>query len=102
MVDGFKTLLEGKAPFVQHTALTDSLFPMNNVVKIALVGDWEADNDAATRAAAQIKACNPDIVIHLGDIDDAGQDDERSRSFVDMADRRKSVMGVIPPDSASR
>ena len=56
VVDGFKTLLDGKAPFVQHKALTDFLFPINDKVKIALVADWGADNDPAKRVAALIKA----------------------------------------------
>lgn len=75
VVDGFKTLLEGDATFVTHTALTDFMFDVGDV-KIAIVGDWGADNDAAKKVAAQIKANNPDIVIHLGDIYYAGQNDE--------------------------
>jgi hypothetical protein len=76
VVDGFKTLFDGKAPFVQHKKLTDFFYQIDKQVKIALVGDWGAENDAARRVAEQIKVANPDIVIHLGDIYYAGPDDE--------------------------
>lgn len=76
IVDSFKTLFEGKAPFVQHQALTDFLHPIPDQITIALVADWAASNDAAALVAAQIRAARPDIVIHLGDIYYAGQENE--------------------------
>jgi hypothetical protein len=76
VIDGFKTLIEGDAPFVQHKALTDFLYPMPDQITIALVSDWGADNEPAQNVAAQIKAASPDIVIHLGDIYYAGQQNE--------------------------
>jgi hypothetical protein len=99
LVDGFKTLFEGDAAFVQHTALTDFLYPLKDPVKIALVGDWGADNDAARAVAAQIKASQPDIVIHLGDIYYAGQENEAEEalSIWPMAD---PVTGAIPPGTS--
>jgi hypothetical protein len=99
LVDGFKTLFEGKAPFVQHKALTDFLYPIADQVKIALVGDWGADNDAASRVAAQIKANNPDIVIHLGDIYYAGQEDE-AKAALSIWPKADPATGAIPPGTS--
>jgi Calcineurin-like phosphoesterase len=98
LVDGFKTLFDGKAPFVQHAALTDFLYPMKEQIKIALVGDWGADNNVAQRVAAQIKASQPDIVIHLGDIYYAGQENEAEATLKiwPMAD----ATGAVPPGTS--
>jgi hypothetical protein len=46
---------------------------------IALLGDWGADNDHAKRIAAQVKARNPTLAIHLGDIYYAGSEYETQR-----------------------
>ena len=76
VIDGFRTRLHGKATFVQHQNLNDFLHPIDDQTTIAIVGDWGGHNDAAQRVAQQIKAKNPKIVIHLGDIYYAGQDNE--------------------------
>jgi 3',5'-cyclic AMP phosphodiesterase CpdA len=81
IIDGFKTLFEGKAPFVRHRNLTDFLHAIPNQCTIALVSDWGGNNDAAHKVSAQIKAQHPDIVIHLGDIYYAGQDDEAKEAL---------------------
>ena len=76
VIDAFKTAIEGKAAFVQHQNLNDFLFQIDDPVTIAIFGDWGADNDAAHRVAQRIRAANPDIAIHLGDIYYAGQENE--------------------------
>jgi len=76
LVDGFKTLFAGKAAFVQHRALSDFLYPIKDQITIALVSDWGANNEAAAMVAAQIRKAQPDMVIHLGDIYYAGQENE--------------------------
>jgi len=81
VVDGFKTLLDGKAAFVQHRNLTDFLYAIPDQITIALVADWGADNDAARRVAKQIGANQPDMVIHLGDIYYAGQENEAGETL---------------------
>jgi hypothetical protein len=95
LVDGFKTLFEGKAPFARHQALTDFLYTIADQITIALVADWGADNDAARLVAAQIKAARPDIVIHLGDIYYAGQRNEALEALK-MWPLADSVTGAIP------
>jgi len=76
VVDGFKTLFTGKAPFVQHQNLSEFLVSIPDQCTIVLVADWGASNSAAVQVAAQIRSINPDICIHLGDIYYAGQDNE--------------------------
>jgi hypothetical protein len=76
LIDGFKTLITGKAPFVQHQGMSDFLVAIPDRCEIALVADWGAHNTAAAEVAAQIRAVNPDVCIHLGDIYYAGQDNE--------------------------
>jgi hypothetical protein len=55
VIDGFKTLLNGKAPFVQHQNLSDFLQNIDDRGVIALVGDWGAHNNAAKKVAQQIR-----------------------------------------------
>jgi len=76
VVDGFKTLFAGNAAFVQHQALSDFLHPVKDQITIALVSDWGANNEGAALVSAQIRKAQPDIVIHLGDIYYAGQQNE--------------------------
>jgi hypothetical protein len=76
IVDGFKVLFTGKARFVQHQALSDFLIAAPDKCAIALVADWGAHNTPAKQVAAQIRATNPDICVHLGDIYYAGQENE--------------------------
>ena len=83
VVDGFKTLLTGKAPFVQHQNLSDFLINIPDPCSIVLVADWGAHNTAAKLVAAQIRSVNPDICIHLGDIYYAGQTNE-AESFLQL------------------
>ena len=76
LIDGFVVALKGKAKFVEHTSLNNFLHTIPDKLTVALVSDWGASNDAAALVSKQIKAANPDIVIHLGDIYYAGQRNE--------------------------
>jgi hypothetical protein len=98
VIDGFKTLLHGKAAFVQHQNLSDFLRPIPDQITIALVGDWGAHNDAAQRVAQQIKDNNPDIIIHLGDIYYAGQNNEAEEFLKTWP--KADASGVIPPGTS--
>jgi hypothetical protein len=99
VIDGFKTLLNGKAPFVQHQNLSDFLQNIDDRVVIALVGDWGAHNDAAKKVAQQIRDAKPDIVIHLGDIYYAGQNNEATEAL-DIWPLVDPVTKVIPPGTS--
>ncbi|MFC6645965.1 metallophosphoesterase family protein [Granulicella cerasi] len=74
---GIKGILEhlnGKFPFQKATKASRIEIP--NKCKIALLGDWGADNDHAKNVAAQAMTYNPDYVIHLGDIYYSGSSSE--------------------------
>ncbi|MGI8641489.1 MAG: metallophosphoesterase [Pyrinomonadaceae bacterium] len=83
-----KSLLRGKAKFIRHEKKTDFRFEIIDkpTVKIALVSDWGGGNDAARAVALQIKARQPDHVIHLGDIYYAGTEHEINNRFLNMWD----------------
>ena len=83
-----KSLLRGKATFITHQSPTDFRFETvdkPNVV-IALVSDWGGGNAAAIEVGAQIKARNPDHVIHLGDVYYAGTKREIQNRFLNLWD----------------
>jgi hypothetical protein len=99
VIDGFKTQLKGKAPFVQHQNLSDFLQTIDDRVVIALVGDWGAHNDAAMKVAQQIRDAKPDIVIHLGDIYYAGQHNEATEAL-NIWPLADPVTKAIPPGTS--
>ncbi len=99
VVDGFKTDIEGKAPFVQHKNLNDFLQTIPDQVTVAIFGDWGANNRAAQLVSAQIRAAQPDIVIHLGDIYYAGQENE-AESALKMWPLADPATGIIPPGTS--
>jgi hypothetical protein len=74
---GIAAILEhfkGKAPFKRGTDRSKITMPER--CKIALLGDWGADNDHAQSIGDLVKQQNPDYVIHLGDIYYSGTDPE--------------------------
>jgi len=87
------TLLEGKAPFVSHSHVSDFFYSIEDNCTIVLVADWGAGNQSALNVGQQMKNKSPDYAIHLGDIYYAGEEAEakdflyrfrgiaRSRSF---------------------
>jgi hypothetical protein len=87
-------LLQHLLPKAVFKTATDaeSFIKIPNQCSIALLGDWGADNDHAQRIAALVRARNPDIAIHLGDIYYAGTEYETERFLANwpMADPGKS------------
>ena len=80
---GISALLEhyrGKAPFKHATERSKITIP--DQCKIAILGDWGADNDHAQSIADLARQQNPDYVIHLGDIYYSGSEPE-CRKFLD-------------------
>jgi hypothetical protein len=70
--------LKGKANFITATD-AKSYIQIPDKCKIAILGDWGADNDHAQRIAALVKQQNPDFAVHLGDIYYAGSEYECQR-----------------------
>lgn len=79
-----KNLFTGNARFISHKSTNDFLFNLEPQAKIALVADWGTGTPSALAVAAQIKAQNPDHVIHLGDVYYAGTKDEVENRFLSV------------------
>lgn len=88
LFEKLKLLIRGKAKFIKHEKKTDFRFDIvdKTTVTIALVSDWGGGNDAARGVGAQIKARQPDHVIHLGDVYYAGTEHEINNRFLNMWD----------------
>lgn len=99
VIDGFKTFLTGKATFIQHQNLSDFLVAIPDSCTIAMFGDGGANNTAAKSVARQIRALNPDICVHLGDIYYAGQDNE-AEEFLDQWPLADAATGKITSHSS--
>jgi predicted phosphodiesterase len=77
-----KALFKGKAKFIKHKSVTDFRFPLAPNARVALLADWGAGNDYAQHVAEQVKARNPDHVIHLGDVYYSGTESEIKNRFL--------------------
>jgi calcineurin-like phosphoesterase family protein len=99
VIDGFKTFFSGKAPFIQHQNLTDFLVAIPDRCSIVLFSDAGADNSAAKSVTRQIRALNPDICVHLGDIYYAGQDNE-AEDFLDQWPLADAASGKVTRHSS--
>ncbi len=80
---GIAALLEhfkDKYPFKQCSARSKITIPAQ--CKIAIIGDWGADNDHAQSIADLVRQQNPDYVVHLGDIYYSGSEPE-CRKFLE-------------------
>jgi Calcineurin-like phosphoesterase len=55
-------------PFVVPTLPETGIYPIRNTIRIAIAGDWGTGTNEADRVGQQIRAGNPDITIHLGDV----------------------------------
>lgn len=78
---------KGTIPYVNYPpdqlatfAVLDTL-PNNPTVTVALLADWGTGMEDAQALLGQIKAKNPDVIIHLGDIYYAGTPDEVQSNF---------------------
>ncbi|HYV04018.1 MAG TPA: metallophosphoesterase [Blastocatellia bacterium] len=83
-LEKLKLLFRKKAKFITHTRPTDFRLKLADRARIAVVGDWGGGNDAARLIAQQIKAHNPDHVIHLGDVYYAGTEEEVNDRFLTL------------------
>lgn len=79
-----KLLFTGNARFISHKSTSDFRFTLEPQARIALVGDWGTGTPNAQAVAAQIKARNPDHVIHLGDVYYSGTKDEIEKRFLSI------------------
>ncbi|WP_315837144.1 metallophosphoesterase [Bradyrhizobium prioriisuperbiae] len=55
-------------PYIRPAAVGPKIISIKAGAKIGLIGDWGTGAEPAKRVLRQLKAQNPDILIHLGDI----------------------------------
>jgi hypothetical protein len=84
VVHRLRTRFTGKAPFVEHEALTDFRTELPERCRVALVSDWGTGNHHSAAVAQRIRAADPDHVVHLGDIYYSGTPREVQRNFFDV------------------
>jgi len=58
------------------------IYPIDDRVKISLVGDWGTGTDEAKAVAAQVQKSGPDYTIHLGDVYYVGDGNEVRENFL--------------------
>jgi hypothetical protein len=84
VVHRLRARVTGKAPFAEHQSLTDFRTELPDRCRVALVSDWGTGNAHSAAVAQQIRAADPDHVIHLGDIYYSGTPREVQKNFLDV------------------
>jgi hypothetical protein len=79
-----RTRFTGNAPFVEHRSSDDFREPLPARCRVALVSDWGTGNEHSAAVARQIRAADPDHVIHLGDVYYSGTPREMADHFTEM------------------
>jgi predicted phosphodiesterase len=79
---------------VPYRANMDVVIDLGSKTKIAIIGDWGTGQDVAINLLQQVKACSPDVVIHLGDVYYSGTQDEMEHNFFDIC---QTVLGPSLP-----
>lgn len=74
----------GIIPYVRASAVGNRTIPIPANAKIGVVGDWGTGRDRARIVLEQIKACAPDLLIHLGDIYYSGTPEEYQENFIQI------------------
>ena len=67
--------------YVTPAQAGEGVIPVKAAARVALIGDWGTGAEPARRILRQVKALNPDILIHLGDIYYSGTDRECRDNF---------------------
>jgi hypothetical protein len=87
------------AIYVEPTAVGNKVLTIKPNARIGIIGDWGTGAAPARRILQQIKAQNPDILIHLGDIYYSGTDNECRSNFEavvnEVFDRAKTRLPVF-------
>ena len=72
-----------KAPFPTYaTAPNNAIYRMPDRCSLGIAADWGSGTESALRVAKGIRAQNPDVTIHMGDVYFAGTPDEYERVFI--------------------
>jgi hypothetical protein len=68
-------------PYVTPEAAGPYVITIPDDARIALIGDWGTGTEAAVALLKQVKAQNPNVLIHMGDIYYSGTEDECRQNF---------------------
>lgn len=71
-------------PYIRPATVGPKVISIKPGAKIGLIGDWGTGAEPARRVLRQLKAQNPDILIHLGDIYYSGTPTECRINFEDV------------------
>jgi hypothetical protein len=71
-------------PYIRAASVGASTIEIPARARLALVGDWGTGADAAIQVLGQIRAMNPDVFIHLGDIYYSGTPQECESAFTSL------------------
>ncbi len=77
-----------------YRANMDVVIDLGTKTKIAIIGDWGTGQDVAINLLQQVKACNPDVLIHLGDIYYSGTNTEVQENFLNIC---RQILGNTFP-----
>ena len=87
-----------KIPYIEPSSTGPKVITIKAKARIGLIGDWGTGAFPAKRVLRLLKAQNPDVVIHLGDIYYSGTDDECGINFESIVnsvlDRQNSQIPV--------
>jgi predicted phosphodiesterase len=68
-------------PYVRPASVGPKVITIKSNARIGLIGDWGTGAVPAQRILRQVKANQPDVLIHLGDVYYSGTDDECRMNF---------------------
>jgi predicted phosphodiesterase len=68
-------------PYIRAAEVGAKVIAIKSNARIGLLGDWGTGAEPAKRILRQVKANQPDVLIHLGDIYYSGTDDECRANF---------------------
>jgi hypothetical protein len=71
-------------PYVRAGSVGGRTIPIPANAKIGLIGDWGTGRDRARSVLEQVKACEPDLIIHLGDVYYSGTSEEYQDNFTQI------------------
>lgn len=73
--------------YVTPNKAGDKTIPIKTGAKVALIGDWGTGAQPARQLLERIKALQPDVLVHLGDIYYSGTESECRDNFETLVDQ---------------
>ena len=85
-ITAYKKYLDGDGrrlpiPYIAPHKLKSNVIKINAGSRIAILADWGTGTLSAMDVLSNIRTCNPDVVVHLGDIYYSGTKEECDENF---------------------